>query len=102
MQRKHKTGFSQTDDAVNKIIRRKHCCTRLSDLDCSPCFPVTVQTGLITALCAIVDLILFLASVSQLAIYGSLVYRLTDRVVSSHLDFTSSSTSRYQNSTLTR
>ncbi|KZT09390.1 uncharacterized protein LAESUDRAFT_748519 [Laetiporus sulphureus 93-53] len=42
--RKHRTGFSQTDDIVNKIIR------------------LTVQTGLITALCAIIDLILFLAT----------------------------------------
>ncbi|KAH9841813.1 uncharacterized protein C8Q71DRAFT_349276 [Rhodofomes roseus] len=42
--RKHKTGFSQTDDVVNKIIR------------------MTVQTGLITALCAIIDLVLFLAT----------------------------------------
>ncbi|PCH39978.1 hypothetical protein WOLCODRAFT_150029 [Wolfiporia cocos MD-104 SS10] len=46
--RKHKTGFSQTDDIVNKIIR------------------LTVQTGLVTALCAIIDLILFLASPSGL------------------------------------
>ncbi|KAI0795318.1 hypothetical protein BC629DRAFT_1592810 [Irpex lacteus] len=42
--RKHKTGFTSTDDVVNKIIR------------------LTVQTGMITALCAIVDLIAFLAS----------------------------------------
>ncbi|KAI0081648.1 hypothetical protein K474DRAFT_1681985 [Panus rudis PR-1116 ss-1] len=46
--RKHKTGFSATDDIVNKIIR------------------LTVQTGLITALCATTDLILFLASPSGL------------------------------------
>ncbi|TCD70890.1 hypothetical protein EIP91_001198 [Steccherinum ochraceum] len=46
--RRHKTGFSPTDDAVNRIIR------------------LTVQTGLVTALCAIVDLILFLASPSGL------------------------------------
>ncbi|KAI0726468.1 hypothetical protein C8Q72DRAFT_526455 [Fomitopsis betulina] len=46
--RKHKTGFSQTDDVVNKIIR------------------TTVQTGLITALCAIIDLMLFLATPSGL------------------------------------
>ncbi|THH28270.1 hypothetical protein EUX98_g5918 [Antrodiella citrinella] len=44
--RRHRTGFSGTDDAVNRIIR------------------LTVQTGLVTALCAIVDLVLFLASSS--------------------------------------
>ncbi|KAI1794885.1 hypothetical protein LXA43DRAFT_91467 [Ganoderma leucocontextum] len=42
--RKHKTGFAATDDIVNRIIR------------------LTVQTGLITALCALVDLILFLVT----------------------------------------
>ncbi|KAH9933207.1 uncharacterized protein BXZ73DRAFT_101169 [Epithele typhae] len=42
--RSHKTGFATTDDLVNRIIR------------------LTVQTGLITALCALIDLILFLAS----------------------------------------
>ncbi|KAJ3559461.1 hypothetical protein NM688_g334 [Phlebia brevispora] len=42
--RRHKTGFSSTDDVVNKIIR------------------LTVQTGMITAVCAIVDLIAFLAT----------------------------------------
>ncbi|TFK80202.1 hypothetical protein K466DRAFT_605531 [Polyporus arcularius HHB13444] len=42
--RKHKTGFAATDDIVNRIIR------------------LTVQTGLITAVCALVDLILFLAT----------------------------------------
>ncbi|KAI0712519.1 hypothetical protein C8Q76DRAFT_488332 [Earliella scabrosa] len=42
--RKNKTGMVFTDDIINKIIR------------------LTVQTGLITALCAIIDLVLFLAS----------------------------------------
>ncbi|KAI8978769.1 hypothetical protein BD414DRAFT_117621 [Trametes punicea] len=42
--RRHKTGMPVTDDVVNRIIR------------------LTVQTGLITALCAIVDLILFLVT----------------------------------------
>ncbi|OSD07502.1 hypothetical protein PYCCODRAFT_1463746 [Trametes coccinea BRFM310] len=46
--RKHKTGFAATDDIVNRIIR------------------LTVQTGLITALCAVVDLVLFLATPSGL------------------------------------
>ncbi|KAL1950417.1 hypothetical protein VTO73DRAFT_5541 [Trametes versicolor] len=46
--RKHKTGFVATDDIVNRIIR------------------LTVQTGLITALCAVIDLVLFLASPSGL------------------------------------
>ncbi|KAI0695705.1 hypothetical protein BC835DRAFT_1272911, partial [Cytidiella melzeri] len=40
--RKHKSGFSISDDAVDRIIR------------------LTVQTGMITAVCAIVDLIVFL------------------------------------------
>ncbi|KAI0692564.1 hypothetical protein BC835DRAFT_47564 [Cytidiella melzeri] len=40
--RNHKTGFSGSDDAIDRIIR------------------LTVQTGLITAVCAIVDLIIFL------------------------------------------
>ncbi|ETW75694.1 hypothetical protein HETIRDRAFT_119090 [Heterobasidion irregulare TC 32-1] len=38
----HKTGFSETDNMINKIIQ------------------FTVQTGLITSLCAIIDLILYL------------------------------------------
>ncbi|KAI0693966.1 hypothetical protein BC835DRAFT_1415596 [Cytidiella melzeri] len=42
--RKHRTGFTNTDDVVNKIIR------------------LTVQTGMITAVCAIIDLIAFLSS----------------------------------------
>ncbi|KAJ3531231.1 hypothetical protein NM688_g7603 [Phlebia brevispora] len=42
--RKHKTGFQGTDDVLNKIIR------------------LTVQNGLVTALCAIIDLIAFLAT----------------------------------------
>ncbi|KAL4243310.1 DUF6534 domain-containing protein [Abortiporus biennis] len=46
--RKHRTGFSATDDVVNKIIR------------------MTVQTGLVTALCAVIDLIAFLSSPSGL------------------------------------
>ncbi|KAI0755216.1 hypothetical protein C8Q80DRAFT_418356 [Daedaleopsis nitida] len=46
--RKNKTGMVFTDDIINKIIR------------------LTVQTGLITALCAIIDLILFLVSPSGL------------------------------------
>ncbi|OJT08158.1 hypothetical protein TRAPUB_954 [Trametes pubescens] len=46
--RKHKTGFVATDDIVNRIIR------------------LTVQTGLITALCAVIDLVLFLATPSGL------------------------------------
>ncbi|OBZ68710.1 hypothetical protein A0H81_11139 [Grifola frondosa] len=41
--RRHKTGFSVTDDVVNRIIR------------------LTVHTGLVTALCATIDLVLFLA-----------------------------------------
>jgi len=46
--RKHRTGFTMTDDIVNKIIR------------------MTVQTGMITAVCAIIDLIAFLAIPSGL------------------------------------
>ncbi|KAI9059272.1 hypothetical protein FKP32DRAFT_1680090 [Trametes sanguinea] len=42
--RRNKTGMPVTDDIINRIIR------------------LTVQTGLVTALCAIVDLILFLAT----------------------------------------
>ncbi|KAH9933214.1 uncharacterized protein BXZ73DRAFT_77372 [Epithele typhae] len=42
--RRHKTGFGPTDDFVNKTIR------------------LTAQTGLITAVWAIVDLVVFLAS----------------------------------------
>ncbi|KAF9033288.1 hypothetical protein BDZ89DRAFT_1063024 [Hymenopellis radicata] len=42
--RKHKTGFQGSDELVDRIIR------------------MTVQTGLITSICAIVDLILFLAN----------------------------------------
>ncbi|KAI0089212.1 hypothetical protein BDY19DRAFT_131256 [Irpex rosettiformis] len=41
--RQHKTGFSGSDDAIDRIIR------------------LTVQTGLITAVCATVDLVVFLA-----------------------------------------
>ncbi|KAH9851512.1 hypothetical protein C2E23DRAFT_829440 [Lenzites betulinus] len=46
--RKHKTGFAATDDIVNRIIR------------------LTVQTGLITAMCAVIDLVLFMATPSGL------------------------------------
>lgn len=42
--RKHKTGFSNTDDILNRIIR------------------LTVQNGLITAIWAIIDLITFLVT----------------------------------------
>ncbi|KAI0357470.1 hypothetical protein OH77DRAFT_1519383 [Trametes cingulata] len=42
--RTHKTGMPATDDIINRIIR------------------LTVQTGLITALCAIIDLVLFLVT----------------------------------------
>ncbi|KAH9889978.1 hypothetical protein C8Q73DRAFT_146699 [Cubamyces lactineus] len=42
--RTHRTGMLVTDDVIDRIIR------------------LTVQTGLITALCAIVDLVLFLVS----------------------------------------
>ncbi|KAJ4482007.1 hypothetical protein J3R30DRAFT_3851497 [Lentinula aciculospora] len=42
IQRKHKTGFQTSDQLVDRIIR------------------LTVQTGLITALCATLDLIFFL------------------------------------------
>ncbi|OSD07500.1 hypothetical protein PYCCODRAFT_619779 [Trametes coccinea BRFM310] len=42
--RRNKTGMPVTDDIINRIVR------------------MTVQTGLVTALCAIIDLILFLAT----------------------------------------
>ncbi|KAI0089320.1 hypothetical protein BDY19DRAFT_993532 [Irpex rosettiformis] len=41
--RKHKSGFSVSDDTVDRIIR------------------LTVQTGMVTAVCAITDLIVFLS-----------------------------------------
>ncbi|THG96858.1 hypothetical protein EW026_g5048 [Hermanssonia centrifuga] len=44
--RRHKTGFAVTDNIVDKIVR------------------MTIQTGMITALCAIIDLIAFLATPS--------------------------------------
>ncbi|KAI0787222.1 hypothetical protein BC629DRAFT_497634 [Irpex lacteus] len=44
--KKHRTGLTGTDDVVNRIIR------------------LTVQTGMITTVCAIIDLILFLVTVS--------------------------------------
>ncbi|OCH83817.1 hypothetical protein OBBRIDRAFT_765005 [Obba rivulosa] len=46
--RKHKTGILSTDDVANRIIR------------------MTVQTGLITTLCAMTDLCLFLSTPSGL------------------------------------
>ncbi|KAI0796329.1 hypothetical protein BC629DRAFT_287478 [Irpex lacteus] len=42
--RMHRTGFASTDDAINRIIR------------------LTVQTGMVTAVCAVVDLICFLVT----------------------------------------
>ncbi|KAI0089205.1 hypothetical protein BDY19DRAFT_944691 [Irpex rosettiformis] len=42
--RKHKTGLIGTDDMVNRVIK------------------LTVQTGMITTVCAIVDLVLFLVT----------------------------------------
>ncbi|OCH87970.1 hypothetical protein OBBRIDRAFT_759000 [Obba rivulosa] len=46
--RKHKTGFAATDDIVNRVIR------------------MTVQTGLVTALWASIDLVAYLTSSSGL------------------------------------
>ncbi|KAF9267332.1 hypothetical protein L218DRAFT_1060558 [Marasmius fiardii PR-910] len=46
--RRHKTGFQASDDIVDRVIR------------------LTVQTGLLTAICAIIDLALFLADPSGL------------------------------------
>ncbi|KIM89106.1 hypothetical protein PILCRDRAFT_212313 [Piloderma croceum F 1598] len=43
---KHKSGFAVTDDVVNRIIR------------------LTVQTGAVTAVCAIIDLVFFLVDTS--------------------------------------
>lgn len=65
MQRKHKTGFTATDDIVNKIIRSKSKILITRDVGITHNDAVTVQTGMITALCATIDLILFLASVSE-------------------------------------
>ncbi|KAI0771212.1 hypothetical protein BD413DRAFT_65230 [Trametes elegans] len=46
--RTHKTGMPVTDDIINKIIR------------------LTMQTGLLTAVCAIIDLVIFVTSSSGL------------------------------------
>ncbi|KAG7091882.1 hypothetical protein E1B28_008283 [Marasmius oreades] len=46
--RRHKTGFQASDDIIDRVIR------------------VTVQTGLVTTVCAIIDLSLFLSDPSGL------------------------------------
>ncbi|KAJ3574716.1 hypothetical protein NP233_g1572 [Leucocoprinus birnbaumii] len=51
--RKHRTGFSQTDHQIDRIIR------------------VTMHTGLVTALWALIDLMLYLSSVSHYSLLPS-------------------------------
>jgi hypothetical protein len=63
-QRKHKSGFSGSDDAVDRIIRRECNCSWNKLLLPTFILSVTVQTGMITAVCAIIDLIVFLSVVS--------------------------------------
>ncbi|KAF8911239.1 hypothetical protein CPB85DRAFT_1304376 [Mucidula mucida] len=46
--RRHKTGFQGSDELVDRIIR------------------LTIQTGLVTSICAIIDLVLFLVNPSGL------------------------------------
>ncbi|KAI0337919.1 hypothetical protein BDW22DRAFT_832759 [Trametopsis cervina] len=52
--RKHKTGFTGSDDAIDRIIR------------------LTVQTGMVTSLCAITDLILFVSVLYTNSLMSSL------------------------------
>jgi hypothetical protein len=61
--RSHRTGFSATDDIINKIIRRMLFFVPLSVLTVIHVFTVTVQTGLVTSVWAIIDLLLYLADV---------------------------------------
>lgn len=70
LQRKHRTGFPSTDDVVNKIIRRELICSHRSCIDLRSFGTVTVQTGMVTALCAIIDMIAFLATVRPSVISG--------------------------------
>ena len=65
MQRKHRTGFQRTDDVLSKIIRRESFTYMCIGSGICSLASVTVQTGLITAVCALVDLVLFLATVSD-------------------------------------
>ncbi|KAI0337921.1 hypothetical protein BDW22DRAFT_1423313 [Trametopsis cervina] len=51
---KHKTGFASTDAAITRLMR------------------LTVQTGMVTAICAIVDLICFLATPTALHVVFNL------------------------------
>lgn len=69
-QRRHKTGFTDTDDILNKIIKR--------ECQMSPYVPIfhgiafdigTVQNGLITAIFSIVHLITFLTDVRLLFVF---------------------------------
>ena len=64
LKRKHKSGFTGSDDAVDRIIRC--ACHEPTSLCLCLHVPtlVTVQTGMVTAVCAIIDLITFLSVVS--------------------------------------
>jgi hypothetical protein len=61
-QREHRTGYMETDDKIDKIIR----CTVLFSSDFeffSDNSVVTMQTGMITSIWAIVDLCVYLSDV---------------------------------------
>ncbi|KAK7049318.1 hypothetical protein VNI00_005919 [Paramarasmius palmivorus] len=52
-QKKHKSGFKASDDLVDRIIR------------------MTIQTGVLTSLCALVDLVMFLTDVRDEEIFSN-------------------------------
>ena len=58
---RQRTGFAATDDLINKVIRSKCALARLKNRWMTPYNAVTVQTGLITAVSATLDVTLFLA-----------------------------------------
>lgn len=68
-QKRQKTHseFSKTDELLDRISRRAYIDVLASSYGGAHhqyTFPVTIQTGMLTAMCAITSLVLFLASVS--------------------------------------
>lgn len=62
--RSHRTGFSATEDIVTKLVRCEHSCRLEQSARLFMFMVVTIQTGAITSLWAIIDLVVYLSFVS--------------------------------------
>lgn len=70
-QRKHRTGIPSTDDIVNRIIRGETSTSSpLNFYTHHNYSSVTVQTGMLTAIIATIDLVLFLTCVSNTRVFN--------------------------------